>query len=153
MPLFSRPQHSTAVSRRPCCAVALRITALSQHGMTSVNQTRLHYVNQMGKTRSKPLAARRGRWTAWERHAMCESAFRQPLSVCHTPVVVCIATDSFICEIATSTVIQQLFLYIVHFSLGFFLRIVQTETLISHSIPTSPWYPRYNAWCWKACLS
>ena len=41
------------------------------HGMASVNQTRPHRVNQMGKTHSKPLAARHGR----ERHAMCESAF------------------------------------------------------------------------------
>jgi hypothetical protein len=39
------------------------------HGlsMASVNQTRPHCVNQMGKTHSKPLAAR---------HAMCESAFK-----------------------------------------------------------------------------
>jgi len=28
----------------------------------------------MGKTHSKPLAARHGRGTAWARHAMCESA-------------------------------------------------------------------------------
>ena len=27
----------------------------------------------MGKTHSKPLAARHGRGTAWTRHAMCES--------------------------------------------------------------------------------
>ena len=40
--------------------------------MASVNQTRPHCVNQMGKTHSKPLAARHG--TAWARHAMCESA-------------------------------------------------------------------------------
>jgi hypothetical protein len=40
-----------------------------------VNQTRPHCVNQMGKTHSKPLAARHGRGTAWARHAMCESAF------------------------------------------------------------------------------
>ena len=38
------------------------------HGMASVNQTRPHCVNRMGKTYSKPSAAR-------ERHAMCESAF------------------------------------------------------------------------------
>jgi len=43
--------------------------------MASVNQTRPHCVNQMGKTLSKPLAARHGRGTAWARHAMCESAF------------------------------------------------------------------------------
>jgi hypothetical protein len=54
------------------------------HGMASVNQTRPRCVNQMGKTHSKPLAARHGRgkaWArhgrgkAWARHAMCESAF------------------------------------------------------------------------------
>ena len=45
------------------------------HGMASVNQTRPHCVNQMGKTRSKPLAAQHDRGTAWARHAMCESAF------------------------------------------------------------------------------
>jgi hypothetical protein len=39
-----------------------------------VNQTQPHCVNQMGKTHSKPLAARHGRGTAWARHAMCESA-------------------------------------------------------------------------------
>jgi len=46
--------------------------------MANVNQTRPHCVNQMGKTHSKPLAARHGRGTALARHAMCESAFRQP---------------------------------------------------------------------------
>ena len=62
--------------RRPCCAVALRSTAWSAHGMASVNQTRPHCINQMGKTHSKPLAARHGRGTAWARYAMCESAFK-----------------------------------------------------------------------------
>ena len=64
-----------AVSRRPCCAVALRSTARSEHawarhghGMASVNQTRPHCVNQMGKTHSKPLAAGHGRGNAWARH-------------------------------------------------------------------------------------
>ena len=47
------------------------------HGMASVNQTRPHCVNQMGKTHSKPLAARHGRGTAWARLAMCESAFNE----------------------------------------------------------------------------
>jgi hypothetical protein len=45
--------------------VAFR-TAYSWHGMACVNKTRPHYVNQMGKTQSKPLT---------ERHGMCESAF------------------------------------------------------------------------------
>ena len=78
MPFFSRSQHSTAVERRPCCAVALRRTAW--HGMASVNQTRPHCVNQMGKTHSKPLAARYGKGNdmgaVWARHAMCDSAFK-----------------------------------------------------------------------------
>ena len=43
--------------------------------MASVNQTRPHCVNQMGKTHSKPLAARHGRGTAWARHVMCELVF------------------------------------------------------------------------------
>ena len=45
-------------------------------GMASVNQTRPHCVNQMGKTYSKPLATRRGRGTAWARQAMCELALK-----------------------------------------------------------------------------
>jgi len=48
--------------------------AWAWHGMASVNQTRPHCVNKMGKTHSKPLEARHGRGTAWARHAMCESA-------------------------------------------------------------------------------
>ena len=50
------------------------VRAWRGHGMASVNQTRPHRVNQMGKTHSKPLAARHGRGTAWARHAMWESA-------------------------------------------------------------------------------
>jgi hypothetical protein len=50
------------------------------HGMASVNQTRPHCVNQVGKTHSKPSAARHGKGTAWARHAMCESAFSKLLT-------------------------------------------------------------------------
>jgi len=67
----TRAGSPQAVSRRPCCAVALRRTAWSAwhgRGMASVNQTRPHCVNQMGKTHSKPLAARHGKGTAWVRH-------------------------------------------------------------------------------------
>jgi hypothetical protein len=75
----TRAGSPQAVSQQPCCAVALRRTAWSEHGMgtANVNQTRPHCVNQMGKThsKSKPSAARHGRRTAWARHAMCESAF------------------------------------------------------------------------------
>jgi hypothetical protein len=52
------------------------VRAWHGRGMASVNQTRPHCVNQMGKTHSKPLAARRGMGTAWARHGMCESALR-----------------------------------------------------------------------------
>ena len=53
--------------------------------MENVNQTRPHCVNQMGKTHSKPLAARHGRGTAWAPHGhgmgmacyVCESALRR----------------------------------------------------------------------------
>jgi hypothetical protein len=50
------------------------------HGrsVASLKQTRPYCVNQMGKTHSKPLAARHVRGMAWARHAMCESAFRLP---------------------------------------------------------------------------
>ena len=48
--------------------------------MASVNHTRPHCVNQMGKTHSKSLAARRGRGKAWARHVMCESALKVRLS-------------------------------------------------------------------------
>jgi len=51
------------------------VRAWHGHGMASVNQTRTHCVNQMGKTHSKPLTARHGRGMAWARHAMFESAF------------------------------------------------------------------------------
>ena len=78
MPFFSRAQHCTAVSRRPCSAVSLRRMAWSEYGMASMNQTRPHCVNQIGKTHSKPLAARHGRGTAWARIAMCESALNVP---------------------------------------------------------------------------
>jgi hypothetical protein len=42
--------------------------ARHEHSMACVNQTRPHRVNLMGKTKSKPLAARRGRGTAWALH-------------------------------------------------------------------------------------
>jgi hypothetical protein len=48
------------------------VRAWHGRGMASVNQARLHCVNQIGKTHSKPLAARHGRGTAW---AWRESAF------------------------------------------------------------------------------
>ena len=67
VPFFSRPQHSMTVL---CCGLEKNgiIGAWHGHSMASVNQTRQHCVNQMGKTHSKPLAVRHGRGTAWARH-------------------------------------------------------------------------------------
>jgi hypothetical protein len=56
------------------------VRAWHGHGKASVNQTRPHYVNQMGKTHSKPLAARNGMGAARARHAMCVSALSHPPS-------------------------------------------------------------------------
>jgi hypothetical protein len=81
-----------ANSSIPCCAHAVpllccdrglekslserhgRSTAGARHGMVCVNQTRPHYVHQMGKTQTKPLSTRHGRGTAWALHGMCELA-------------------------------------------------------------------------------
>jgi hypothetical protein len=68
----------------PRCAVALRsrfqngmVVAWHGRGMICVNQTRPHRVNQMGKTQSKPLAARHGRGmgVTGKRHGICELTF------------------------------------------------------------------------------
>ena len=49
--------------------------------LASVNQTRPRCVNQMGKTHSKPLAARHGRGTAWARHGNGMLCVNRPLDV------------------------------------------------------------------------
>ena len=59
--------------------------SIAWHGMASVNKTRPHCVNQMGKAHSKPLAARHGRGTAcyvWNglySTASVSQPFRYPL--------------------------------------------------------------------------
>jgi len=45
----------------------------------SVNQTRMHCVNQMGKTHSKPLAAWDGRGMAWVQHGHGMLCLNRPL--------------------------------------------------------------------------
>jgi len=62
-----------------CCGLEKNgmVGAWHGYGLASVNQTRPHRGNQMGKTQSKPLAAWHGRGTAWARHAMCGSALLQ----------------------------------------------------------------------------
>ena len=82
--LKATAQHSTAVLCRGVEENGM-LRAWHGRGMASVNQTRPHCVNQMGKTHSKPLVARHGRGAAWARHAVCESA----LSVTDAKVKVC----------------------------------------------------------------
>ena len=75
--MHSTAQHGRLSKVVLCCGLEKNgmVGAWHGHGTASVNQTRPHCVNQMGKTHSKPLAARHGRGTAWARHVMCESAF------------------------------------------------------------------------------
>jgi hypothetical protein len=79
--LKATAQHSTAVERRLCCGLEKNgmVGAWHGHGMASVNQTRPHCINQMGKTHSKPLAARHGRGTAWARQWHCMLCVNRPL--------------------------------------------------------------------------
>jgi hypothetical protein len=63
-PLLIHTYHAIPTPR---CAVALRsrfqnglVVAWHVRGMACVNQTRPRCVNQMGKTKPKPLAARHG---------------------------------------------------------------------------------------------
>ena len=83
MPFFSRPQNSTAIERRPCCGLEKNgmVGAWHGDGMASVNQTRPRCVNQMGKTHSKPLAARHSRGTAWARHGNGMLCVNRPLKI------------------------------------------------------------------------
>jgi len=60
--------------------------------MASVNQTGLHCVNQMGKTHSKPLAARHGRGTAWAGHVTCKSALTMSVTYSQVEVTVKLQT-------------------------------------------------------------
>jgi hypothetical protein len=65
------------------------------HGMASVNQTRPHCVNEMGKTHSKPLAARHGRGTAWARHGNGMLCVNLPLGTLHLVQILGYWLDEF----------------------------------------------------------
>ena len=60
--LKATAQHGRRETAVLCCGLEKNgiVGAWHGHGMASVNQTRSHYVNQMGKTHSKSLAARHG---------------------------------------------------------------------------------------------
>jgi hypothetical protein len=64
---ISNPQHGSRETTVLRCGLEKNgmVGAWHGHGMASVNQTRLHCVNQMGKTHSTLLAARHGRGTAY----------------------------------------------------------------------------------------
>ena len=68
--LKAATQHGRLLTVVLCCGIEKNgmVGAWHGRGMASVNQTRPHCVNQMGKRQSKPLAARHGRGTAWARH-------------------------------------------------------------------------------------
>jgi hypothetical protein len=70
-----------AVSRRPRCGLEKNgmVRAWHGRGMASVNKTRPHCVIQMGKTHSKPLAARHGRGTAWAQQGHGMLCVNRPL--------------------------------------------------------------------------
>jgi hypothetical protein len=69
-PMLIHPCHAVPMPHPGCALswpweVAFRT---AWHVTASVNQTRPICANQMGKTQSKPLAARNGRGMAWARH-------------------------------------------------------------------------------------
>ena len=90
--LKATAQHGRPETAVLCCGLEKNgmVGAWHGHGMASVNQTRPHYVNQMGKTHSKLLAARYGSGTAWTRHGNGMLCVNRPLfslltaTLCHT---------------------------------------------------------------------
>ena len=68
--LKATAQHGLREAAVLCCGLEKNGLVRPWHGrgMASVNQTRQHCVNQMGKTLSKHLAAQQGRGKAWARH-------------------------------------------------------------------------------------
>ena len=68
MPCFDHAVLLKATAQHGRLSTTVLYRGLEKNGITSVNQTRPHCVDQMGKTHSEPLAARHGRGTAWSRH-------------------------------------------------------------------------------------
>jgi hypothetical protein len=79
--LKARAQHGRRETVVLYCGLEKNgmVGAWHVHGMASVNQTRPHCVNQMGKTHSKPLAARHGRGKTWVRHEHGMLCLNRPL--------------------------------------------------------------------------
>ena len=79
--LNATAQHGRLSTVVLCCGIEKNgiVGAWHGHGMACVNQTRRDCVNQMGKTHSKPLAARHGRGTAWARYGHGMLGVNRPL--------------------------------------------------------------------------
>jgi hypothetical protein len=94
--------HTCHAMPMPRCAVVLKsrfqnsmVVAWHERGMVCVNQTRPHFVYNMGKTKSKLLAARHGHGmgTAW----YCELAlsFTRNIACCLVPEIHCCFFPNF----------------------------------------------------------
>ena len=81
-PCHATAQHGRRETAVLCCGLGKNgmVGAWHGHGMASVNQTRPHCVNKMGKTHYKPLAARHGRGMAWARHGHGMLCVNRPLT-------------------------------------------------------------------------
>ena len=81
MPFFGHSTARLSLDGRALLCRGLEkngmVGAWHGHSMASVNKTRPHFVNQMGNTHSKPLAARHGR----ERHGHGMLCVNRSLSV------------------------------------------------------------------------
>ena len=81
--LKATTQHGHLSKAVLCCGLEKNgmFGAWHGHGVASVNQTRPHCVNQMGKTHSKPLAARKCKGTTWARHGKGTLYVNRPLTL------------------------------------------------------------------------
>ena len=77
MLFFSRPQHGRLSTAVLCCGLEKNGMVGTWHGKCELDTDAL--VNQMGKTHSKPLAARHGRGMAWARHGHSMLCVNRPL--------------------------------------------------------------------------
>ena len=90
--LKATAQHGRLLTAMLCCGLEKNgmVRAWHGHGMASVNQTRPHCVNQMGKTHSKPLAAQHGRGMAWAQHGHGMLCVNRPLAERHGHGMLCV---------------------------------------------------------------
>jgi hypothetical protein len=101
-----------AISGRPLLCRGLEkngvVRARHGHGMASVNQTRQHCVNQMGKTHFKPLAAWHGRGMLYVNRPLSASLYLS-YQFCQRSTKPVLSNPSFICRECTYNLTQFLF--------------------------------------------